>query len=475
MDQSRTKPNNAVPGTGRADAPLSQFLRRAARHWEARGLFTALRGNARVIVISEGVCAIPHQWLHAYLPLYMVALGVRTTEIGALASTLAAVQLLSTLVGGYMADRFGRKRVLVIGDIICWGLPLFLYTVARDPWYFWLGTIINGFVYVVVPGFDCLFVEDVPPDRRPAVFGAMQVLMSAASLTAPLAGLMVSRLGIIPAGRIMAGSTMTVILATAIIRQLALRETTVGQAKITALSLSGRREWLREHLKVLRSITGSYPLRSFLAVRILNAFATTVWVTYSALFLTDAAGLGLPKAAVAILPFISALVTMAILLLATRLMEAKRSLNNLITGQILWLAAALCFVASPRGTVGFVAIWAVIHAISNALSWPVLQSYWAGIVGEWNRAPVFALGASLTSFCTLPAGLVAGAMYTLSPRAPFLLSAGLQAVSLALVLSLRQHSAPAPVTSLPESPDPDAYTHCCDLQRSQEDELPDRH
>ena len=49
-----------------------------------------------------------------YLPLYMLALGVTKMQIGVLSSVLIGAKLLSTLVGGYLADRMGRKRVLVI-------------------------------------------------------------------------------------------------------------------------------------------------------------------------------------------------------------------------------------------------------------------------------------------------------------------------------------------------------------------------
>ena len=414
----------------------AQRLWQAVQHWRAGELFAAVQGNARVIVITEGVCAVPHQWLNAYLPLYMVALGVGRVEVGLLASLLTATQLLSTLLGGYLADRFGRKRVLVVGDIICWGVPLFLYTVARDPWYFWLGTIINGFVYVVLPGFQCLFVEDVPPERRSAVFGMLQLLTSLASLFAPVAGLMVSRLGMVPAGRIMAGTTMAFIVGTAIVRQFTLRETTVGQARIRATSGLRWRGVLHQYLEALRFVWRSYVTRSFLSVRILNTFTATMWATYSALYLTDAAGLRLAKSTVALLPFVSAIVTIIMLVLAARVVAAGEELRNLIAGHVLWLAAALCFVASVAGTLWLVMVWAVIQAVGNALLRPALQSYWANIVGEWERAQIFAFGSSLTWLCSLPAGLVAGAMYALSPRAPFLLAMALQACALALLISI---------------------------------------
>ena len=108
-------------------------------------LFASLKGNARVIVVTEGVAAVSFQWYASYLPLYMLALGVSEAQVGVLAGALVLTKFVSTLLGGYFADRFGRKRILVTVDILCWGIPMLLYAVAQNPWYFVAGRLVNGF------------------------------------------------------------------------------------------------------------------------------------------------------------------------------------------------------------------------------------------------------------------------------------------------------------------------------------------
>jgi hypothetical protein len=88
----------------------------------------------------------------------------------------------------------------------------------------------------------------------------------------------------------------------------------------------------------------------------------------------------------------------------------------------------------------YAVLWAVISAASTALFFPAERSYWANIVGDRERAQVFSASSALKALVTLPAGPLAGLLYTLSPRAPFLLGIALQVAALGLVLVLRSRS-----------------------------------
>jgi len=424
----RGRPSSALSG-------VLGLLRERARR--IRGLFAALEGNARVIVITEGLAAIAFGWVGTYLPLYMLALGVTKMQIGVLSSVLIATKLLSTLAGGYLADRMGRKRVLVIFDIFCWGVPMFLYAVAQNPVYFFVGRLINGLVYVVMPSFECLFVEDVPVERRPAVFGALQFLQAGARLFVPVSGLLVAWLGLVPAGRLIAAVTAVSSISIAVLRHFTMHETTMGRERMSAVA--GAPVWalLREYADALRNAVRDRRLRTVLIVRNLTMFVTTMWMTYSVIYLTDAQGVGLAESSVAILPFVSALATIAAILLAAERWQSGRVYGNLLLGQGLWLAAAGVYVLSPTGTIGWFLVWAVVSALSTALYRPAEQSYWANVVGDRERAQVFAASSALTALVTLPAGPLAGALYEILPRGPFLLAIGLQLVALGLIVSLR--------------------------------------
>jgi MFS family permease len=355
----------------------------------------------------------------------MLALGVSETQVGWLASALISMKFISTLLGGYVADRFGRKRVLVLFDILCWGIPMLLFAVAQNPWYFLAGQLLNGFVYIVLPSFECLFVEDVAAERRAAVFGTMEFLYASASLLAPIAGFMVGQWGIIPAGRLIMGTTCATVVGMAILRQFTLKETGMGQERMALVE--GLRPYtiIQEYVSTIRTAVHNRVMRTFLLVRNLI------------IYLTDEDGLGLAKASIAWLPFISALVTMAMILLAAKRMQVTWTISNLIVGQMLWLLAASIFVLSPAQMLWLAIGWAAINAASVALFRPASQSYWANIVGDRERAQVFSASSALMALVALPAGPLAGYLYAFNPRTPFLLGIVIQVIVLGLLLTLR--------------------------------------
>jgi MFS transporter, DHA1 family, tetracycline resistance protein len=420
-----------------------------AQRWRTQGFFPEVRGNARVISITEGVAAMSFQWFRTYASLYMVALGVTTVQLGWLESVLIFTQFVSTLMGGYFADRFGRKRVLVVFDILCWGVPMALYAIARNPWYFLIGRFVNGFVYIVIPSFQCLFVEDVPEEHRAAVFRMVQFLMSAARLMAPVAGWLVAAVGILLAGRVFAVIVMVSSIGIAIYRQFALQETSMGRERMVDTLNLAPLDSAREYLAALRTMWTDRRIRLFVVVRNLITFNTVIWTTYSAIYLTDGRGIGLADATVALFPFVSAVVTMAIILLPAARVQGRGELGGLLVGQLLSVIASLCFVISPGGTIWWAVLWAVASAVSVAVFRPANDSYWANIVGDRERALIFSVSGALTALVSLPAAPLAGMLYTASPRTPFALGIAVQVIALALTMLLRRR-VPAPVTPQPK-------------------------
>jgi MFS family permease len=410
-------------------------------------LFGGLEGNARVLVVTEGVAGVAFQWYVFYLPLYMVALGVTKLQVGILASLMLASQVVSTFVGGYLADRLGRKRVLVVFDIFCWGIPLTLYAIARDPWYFFVGRFITGFVYLVVPSFECLFVEDVPLEKRQTVFGALQFLMAADSLLTPVAGLVVAHWGMELGGRLIMGLAALVAVATAVYRQFTLRETTVGQQRMSTTASMPLSQVVREFRDSIVQLARNADALRCLSVRYVSACAGTVAATFSAIYLADGQAIGLAESTLSVLPFVSAVVTMLLLTMAVHRLRPEHEQGNLLGGMVLNMVGSLALVLAPARLLLIPIVWAILRALANGLFRPAIQSYWANVVPDDARAQTYSVTTALESLLMLPIAPLAGWLYTLGPRWPFVLGLCLEAAAVGLILLIQRHTKPTPAAA----------------------------
>lgn len=312
---------------------------------------------------------------------------------------------------------------------------MLLFAVAQNPWYFLIGQLLNGFVYIVLPSFDCLFVEDVPEENRVGVFGSFALFMAAASLLAPVSGFMVDQWGIVTGGRIIMWVTFASTLGVAIFRQFSLRETTMGNERMAAVRSTTPIVLLREYQQIIRQTMHNTVIRNVLMIRILHDFSLITWTTYAAIYMTDQNGLNLAEGFISYLPFIGAIVVILILTLAAQRMHVDYTFVNLRWGQRIWLIGAVGFIVSPSNTIWFVIIWAIADAICQAIFQPALQSHWANIVADKERAQVFSASSALIMLCVIPAGPLAGYLYQLRPQLPFLLAIALQIGVLLLIVN----------------------------------------
>jgi MFS-type transporter involved in bile tolerance (Atg22 family) len=85
--------------------------------------------------------------------------------------TLHVSKVVSSLIGGDLSDRIGRKVLIVTG----WLIYAFVYVgfaFATEPWHAWVLFIIYGTYFGLTEGVEKAFVADlVPADRRGTAFG----------------------------------------------------------------------------------------------------------------------------------------------------------------------------------------------------------------------------------------------------------------------------------------------------------------
>ena len=122
-----------------------------------------------------------------YESVYIFALGGSGTTLGIIA---ASQMLLSTLIrvpGGYIADRYGRRRIIGVA-IIASGAGYLFYVYARN--WIWLipGALILSIKDLAVPATEAIKVDSINPENRGRGYSLINTLPDILALFAPALG-----------------------------------------------------------------------------------------------------------------------------------------------------------------------------------------------------------------------------------------------------------------------------------------------
>lgn len=83
-----------------------------------RLMFKNLHRDVLVLLAARGVRAFAFAYLNVVFTIYLYQLGYSTVTIGLVISTAYASSALLTLLWGFLADRYGRKKILVLLTIL---------------------------------------------------------------------------------------------------------------------------------------------------------------------------------------------------------------------------------------------------------------------------------------------------------------------------------------------------------------------
>jgi MFS family permease len=210
------------------------------------------------------------QVFHPFISLYLLSLKADLPEIGLVYVGIALATNLVSIPGGMLADRIGRKIIIVLGNAVGFGLFLILLSVSN-----WTTALVvlfaaTAIATLVQPAYSSTVAESVTVPNRSNAFGTFYIFVYLGLALGPVVG------GYLPnPGRFEINIVVIAVLGllTAILRLVFLRETLPRESRTTHSNLRER----------------------FFMRRI----SRNVWLVMIALLLYNfAAGLGLPLYAI---------------------------------------------------------------------------------------------------------------------------------------------------------------------------------
>ncbi|HUT21508.1 MAG TPA: MFS transporter [Anaerolineae bacterium] len=169
-----------------------------------RGAAPEYHQGMRTLWLDNVLAAISGAFLFTYVPLYALALGASSTQIGTLSSAASLMGAVAPIPGAQLTERWGSRRRVVVAvwsiarafSLAMLLIPFFLRGDAAVYAVIALWALRAGLANLAHPAWVSLSAEITPPGGRGRFFSSRNTAMALASmLFVPLAGQLIDSLG----------------------------------------------------------------------------------------------------------------------------------------------------------------------------------------------------------------------------------------------------------------------------------------
>ena len=152
-----------------------------------RGMFWFIRGNIRTLMICRVLWSWSTSIVYPYFSLYIIHLGGTSKEIGLINSLGIIAGMVLYPVGGYLADRAGRVKLIGYSTVF-YALAHAFFVFAPNWQWLAVGQFLSQFLLFYVPAMNALSSDSLPPGVRGKGFAVMMAVPGAIRIISPVMG-----------------------------------------------------------------------------------------------------------------------------------------------------------------------------------------------------------------------------------------------------------------------------------------------
>jgi len=404
--------------------------------------FRDLRGNTRICVWTEPLWGIPYTLFIPYASVYMRALGLSDVQVGLVASFYLFARAVTSAMSGAVTDKLGRKRCTFLFDAVAWSLPCLLWALAQNVWWFYAAALFNGFMQITDNSWTCLLVEDADKRKITNIYNWIYVTGQLSVFFAPLAGLLVGQLTIIPALRLLYGFSFISMTAKFILLYRYCDETEVGKVRLRETKGQSLFSILSEYRTLIPRFFRSGDMLLATAISVPLLASNMVADAFFGIYTTER--LGIPDSALSFFPIIrSAIILCSIFIVQPRIVRFGFK-GPMLVGALLFIAGHLTLILVPTlglplaGGLFAPILYTVLHACAFGLVMPRKDTIVALNLDPGERARMTSILTVTMLSVTIPFGYIAGYLSEINRNLPFFLNIVLFAVTFAIVLTSRK-------------------------------------
>jgi MFS family permease len=367
-----------------------------------------------------------------YRSLFILELGANKETLGALLMIETIGGMIFQLPGGILADRIGRKKVMLLSSIIGLGSPI-IYLFATNWVHIAPALVLASTSSLSRPAYNALIAESLPPDKRSSGFAAISFVQKIPNIfTGLIGGYIIDVYGVLNGVRLILVFSLLASSIGTLIYWRRLEETLTSEI---SKPLQGRRLTLQG--------IGSMP-RNILILTIvaaLSAFGVRMLFGFTVIYAVEEIGLSTTQYGLisTIVSLTSLFLTMPGGLIADRIGKKKTVTISRFVGSLSTVGVPL------SSSFMHLAFFSVAGSIGSGMGGtyfrvrggPVWEALVADMCPMGDRARLMGLMGTIISLINIPATWVGGYLYdNSSPSLPFLTSFALNTFGTLLLVFL---------------------------------------
>ena len=396
--------------------------------------FSFMRGNLLTLIVSWLFVFFTFSMTSSFESPFFTELGAPPLVIGLMGSAGALVLGLVRIPGAVIADRYGRRQIIVMMTFSI-AFSFLFYIFAPDWRFVLIGMIISNLSLIYQPALDAILADSVPSEKRGMGFAAVNVIPNIPTIIAPaVAGYLVATHGLVPGMRLVYTVVFFCMMIASFIRLFFLRETLDNPQpiKLDAMkvafkdSFSAIREAWRDMPRTLRFVTVAF---------LVSAFEEPMFRMFTSLYVLYVVGVGPIEWGLVNTAWIATTIIFGFPF--GKVVDKIGRRKSILFAYSIFIPATILFVLARSFSHLLVVYF--FFGVGGCLIMPAYNALLADLIPKEKRGRIMGTIVTLNILATVPSSALAGFLYWVSPVYPFILSIILGAtVSMIILFAVKE-------------------------------------
>lgn len=370
------------------------------------------------------------------LPIYARDFGATGTQLGFLTASFAIARLVTTFPGGWLADRAGRKKPIILG-LLAYSVVMTLYGFSQDANQLILLRGFQGMASGVVwPIISTMVVDMVRPKDRGKAIGLYEMMHFLGMVIGPGLGGVLAEVFTIAVPFFVCGvlAFFSSILVVFTVQETVTTKLSVDDSPTENLHF-GINSKTSEHNNVVKAIRELTPYAGIFiglcVARFILAFSNSLMQPVLSVYANEE--IGLSEAGVGILFMVQGIVTLFATIPMGIVADRVGRKPMIVSGKIIHASAAILVIFS--GSLWPLLLVMTMRGFGRAVSNPSITAMFSGLVPVSKRGRGMGIFNIFQNVGLVVGATVGGFLYEFSSsEAPFIACAGVGLIGVLVVL-----------------------------------------